>query len=63
MLVFTFKIFYEINADAQVRYVAAESEDAAWEKLNAYFEKQHGEGLAIPCLICNPEVELENVIL
>ena len=63
MTVFRFRFFYEIDDDAQERYVVAATENEAWDKLNAYFEKQHGEGLATPCSICNPEVELENVIL
>lgn len=63
MFVFTFKVFYEIGEDAQNRYVAAESAAEAWRKLINYFEKQRSEGLMYPSVICDPEVELENVIL
>lgn len=64
MTVFKFAIFYTANdEDAQLRFVAAESEEEAWAKLIAYFEKQRSEGLMYPAMICNPEVELENVIL
>lgn len=63
MTVFRFQFFYEIGDDAQERYVVAATENEAWDKLSAYFEKQHGEGFAIPCSIRDPEVELENVIL
>ncbi len=62
MTVFKFKFFYEIGDDAQARYVIADSEEQAWEKINAYFEKMHNEGSAMPVYICEPVVEIENVI-
>lgn len=64
MTVFTFQVFFDANVDeVQYRYVAAESESEAWAKLIAYFEKQRSEGFMYPARICNPEAELENVIL
>lgn len=62
MFVFTFRIFYEIGGDYQERYVVADSEESAWDKINAHFEKQHREGLMKPAYICDPTVELEGVI-
>lgn len=62
MTVFKFKFFYEIGNDAQYRFVIAETEEQAWDKINAYFDKLHSEGGATPVLICNPVVEIDDVI-
>lgn len=63
MTVFTFRIFYAIDGDYQERYVVAETEAEAFEKITAHFEKQHKEGLAMPVYITDPVVEVDNVII
>jgi hypothetical protein len=64
MTVYTFKIFYDFTDDvAQERYVVAESEESAWKKITAHFEKLYSEGFALPVFIADPTVELGYVII
>lgn len=63
MTVFEFKVFFDVTDDkAQRRYVVAETEEAAWEKINAHFEKMANDGFMKPCCICDPTVEVDYVI-
>lgn len=63
MTVFVFQIHYEIGDEfPQERYVIAETEEQAIEKLNRHFETQRKEGFAVPESISYPIVELNNVI-
>lgn len=59
--VYDFSFFYDFTDEvAQHRYVVAESEEAAWDKLGAYFER---EGLERPAYISNPTVEIDYIII
>lgn len=63
MTVFTFKIFYDGDDNAQERYVAAECEAVAWKKLYDYLDQQCKAGFQFPRCICDPTVSAENVII
>lgn len=64
MTIFKFKVFYEVtDEEAQERFVVADSEESAWEKINAHFEKLHSEGFMKPVCIADPTVEIDYVII
>ena len=63
MTVFTFRFQYSINDDIQERYVVADSEESAWEKILLHFEQMHLKGFAKPYFITDPTVEFDNVII
>lgn len=63
MTVFSFKIFYDQNDAPQTRYVVAKSSADAWLKIVCFFEQQRDEGLMFPKIICEPEVEIDEVIV
>ena len=61
--VFKFSISYDLDEKSQARYVVAESEDEAWEKLTTHFELMHREGYAKPVHIADPIVEIDCAII
>lgn len=62
--VYKFKFFYSTE-DEEVfeRFVVAESEDEAWEKITTHFEIMHREGFARPAYIGDPTVEIDRAII
>lgn len=64
MTVFTFNIFYENDFDSiQKRYVLANTEEEAEQKLEAYYDELSKEGFLKPTVIAGGTVELDNVIV
>lgn len=65
MTIFTFKIHYSdsIFDDVQERYVLAETEEEAQEKLDEYRKRMIADGFADFVVLGYPTVELENVIV
>lgn len=64
MNVYKFRFFYNVtDEESQERYVVAESEESAWEKIEAHFEQQNREGFMKPAYILDPIVEIEYVII
>lgn len=64
--IFKFAIYYSLDDDndqQQFRYVVAESEDEAWEKITTHFEMMHREGYAKPVHIAEPTVEIDGAII
>jgi hypothetical protein len=62
--VYKFKVFYDAtDEEAQERFVIAESEDEAWEKITTHFEMMHREGYAKPVHITDPTVEIDRAII
>lgn len=62
--VYKFIVFYSAEDDeAFERFVIAESEDEAWEKITAHFEMMHREGYAKPIHIAEPTIEIERAII
>jgi hypothetical protein len=62
--IYKFKIFYDLDdLEAQERFVVAESEDEAWDKINNHFEMMHREGFAKPVFIADPTVEIDRAII
>lgn len=66
MTVFKFSIHYGFDDyekhGMQYRFVVAENEDEAYDKLFAHYEKLHAEGYAMP-YICKATVEIDEVII
>lgn len=61
MTVYTFALTYGYAiGDTEYRYVAANTEEEAISKINAYI---NNAGIEKPVFVCNPYVELENVII
>lgn len=63
MKVYKFKFFYDFDGFSQDRYVVAETEEAASEKLSAYFEEMAANGYAKPVCIMAPVVEIDSVLI
>ena len=63
MTVFRFTIYYPNSDDTQVRYVIAETEEEAIEKMEEYRRSVRYDGGASFDFSYNPTVELENVII
>ena len=61
--IYKFSIFYSEDEEPQARFVVAESEDEAWEKITTHFEMMHREGYAKPVHICDPTVEIDRAII
>jgi hypothetical protein len=61
--VYKFAIFYSADDEPQYRFVVAESEDEAWEKLTVHFEMMHREGFAKPVHIAEPTIEIGRAII
>ena len=64
--IYKFAIYYSLDDDKeplQFRYVVAESEDEAWEKITTHFEMMHREGYAKPVHIAEPTVEIDRAII
>lgn len=61
--IYKFSIFYSMDEEPQFRFVVAESEDEAWEKLTTHFEMMHREGYARPVHIAEPTVEIDRAII
>ena len=62
--VYKFTFFYSAE-DEEVfeRFVVAESEAEAREKITAHFEMMHRIGFAKPIFICDPTVEIGRAII
>ena len=64
MTVFSFTIIFPGDVDdIQTRFVGANTENEAWEKLEKHFEELAKQGFEKPIYTANPYVELENVII
>lgn len=63
MTVFRFTIYYTSTDDLQVRYVLAETEEEAIDKMEEYRRTARYDGMANFEFSYNPTVELENVIV
>ena len=63
MTVFCFTIYYPGTDDTQVRYVLAETEEEAINKMEEYRRTARYDGMAYFEFGYNPTVELENVII
>lgn len=63
MTVFCFTIYYPITDDIQKRYVLAETEQEAIDKMEEHRRHLRYDGLATFDFSYNPTVELENVIV
>ena len=61
--IYKFSIFYSEDEEPQFRFVVAESEDEAWEKITTHFEMMHREGYARPVHIAEPTVEIYKAII
>lgn len=61
--IYKFSIFYSEDEEPQFRFVVAESEDEAWEKITTHFEMMHREGYAKPVHIAEPTVEIGGAII
>ena len=61
--IYKFVIYYSLDDEPQERFVVAESEDEAWEKITTHFELMHREGYAKPVRIADPTVEIDRAII
>ena len=61
--VYNFIVFFDMDGEAQNRYVTASSEEEATEKLEAHFRELEKQGFQYPCFITNPTVEVDYVIV
>ena len=61
--IYKFSIFYTADEAPQTRFVVAESEDEAWEKITTHFELMHREGYAKPIHIAEPTIEIDRAII
>lgn len=62
--VYKFEFYYDnCDEDAYERFVVAETEEEAWDKINNHFEMMHREGYARPVRICDPTVAFYGAII
>lgn len=63
MTVFRFNVYYSNSDDLQVRFVLAENEEEAINKMEEHCRALRYDGIADFHFSYNPTVELENVIV
>lgn len=65
--VYMVKLFFnspfDIDEDYQTRYIVAESEDEAMDKITAHYEMMSKLGYAKPVYISDPILEIPGVII
>ena len=64
--IYKFAVYYSLDDTKDplhFRFVVAESEDEAWEKITTHFEMLHREGYAKPVHIAEPTVEIDGAII